>query len=105
MSSIPASGLGEDDLGDDLVVERGKLAATDVAPSEKPEIAELPRLGELPEPADAPLPTLPITERLVSLDAYRGLTMILMVSAGLQISRVVASFDKSPDLAHLKTPL
>ncbi len=48
--------------------------------------------------ADAP------PARLVSLDALRGLVMILMVSAGLQIGKVVKSFDASPELSKLKTP-
>ena len=44
-------------------------------------------------------------QRLVSLDAYRGLTMIQMASAGLRISEVVANFQRHPSLRHLKTPL
>src|SRR6185437_8532703 len=41
--------------------------------------------------------------RLVSLDAYRGLIMILMISAGLQIGRVVKNFDTTPGWHHLHT--
>ena len=95
------------------------LSASDVP---VPESLVAPRGDHAPGagPAPAPTPlrplehaytasTLPLdpagpTQRLVSLDAYRGLTMILMVSAGLQISKVVASFDASPDLRHLHTP-
>lgn len=47
----------------------------------------------------------PPTERLISLDAYRGLVMVLMVSAGLGIGRVVKNFDATPELRHLHTPL
>ena len=43
--------------------------------------------------------------RLVSLDAYRGLVMILMVSAGLRITEVVRGFASLPAWRHLKTPL
>ena len=41
------------------------------------------------EPAQPPL------KRLVSLDAYRGLVMVLMVSAGLNIPAVVRNFERS----------
>jgi predicted acyltransferase len=44
-------------------------------------------------------------QRLVSLDAYRGLVMVLMVSAGLGIPNVVRNFEQSPALRHLKTPI
>lgn len=47
----------------------------------------------------------PASKRLVSLDAYRGLVMVLMVSAGLQITDVVHNFEKTPELHSLKTPL
>ena len=46
------------------------------------------RAGEAPPAARA--------ERLVSLDAYRGLVMVLMVSAGLGIGRVVKNFAATP---------
>jgi predicted acyltransferase len=95
MSSIPASGA---DAGD-LVHRRGEVSETIAPPAERPSVTADPR------GLDAPLPALPATERLVSLDAYRGLVMVLMVSAGLRISQVVASFDQSPSLQHLKTPL
>ena len=51
----------------------------------------------------SPAPAVP--ERLVSLDAYRGLVMVLMVSAGLGIGRVVKNFDATPELRHLHTPI
>src|SRR3954470_10570256 len=37
----------------------------------------------------------PALKRLVSLDAYRGLVMVLMVSAGLNIPAVVRNFERS----------
>jgi predicted acyltransferase len=43
--------------------------------------------------------------RLVSLDAYRGLIMILMISAGLQIGQVVKLFDNTAGWRQLHTPL
>ena len=84
--------------------------------------ATLPRRGGFPAPPASPetglsadlrpdAPTLaeglkgPPAERLVSLDAYRGFVMVLMVSAGLYIPRVVKTFEETPELAHLKTPL
>jgi heparan-alpha-glucosaminide N-acetyltransferase len=39
----------------------------------------------------------PATERLMSLDAYRGLTMLLMASGGLAIGRLV---HNDPDFVH-----
>ena len=45
-------------------------------------------------PASAPPPVRP--ERLLSLDAYRGFVMLLMISAGLNIPKVAASFKESP---------
>src|SRR5437870_3072952 len=45
----------------------------------------------------------PATPRLLSLDAYRGAIMLLMVSAGLGIPTVAKSFTHSPiwqELAH-----
>jgi predicted acyltransferase len=45
------------------------------------------------------------TRRLVSIDAYRGLVMVLMVSAGLEIPHVVRNFSQSPGLEHLHTPI
>ena len=44
-------------------------------------------------------------QRLASLDAFRGLVMVLMVSAGLRIGDVVRNFERTPELQHLKTPL
>ena len=57
-------------------------------------------------PSQAVIPTAVVAqERLVSLDAYRGLVMVLMVSAGLGIPAVVRSMERNPEWAHLKTPL
>jgi predicted acyltransferase len=84
--------------------------------------ATLPRRGGPPAPSDPPgtglspdlrpdAPALaeelkgPAAERLVSLDAYRGLVMVLMVSAGLYIPRVVKTFEETPELRHLNTPV
>src|SRR5215210_5221969 len=36
-----------------------------------------------------------VPERLMSLDAYRGFVMLLMISAGLYMSRVAKSFPDS----------
>src|SRR5687767_7971736 len=92
MSSIPATDIESNRV----VIEPGASAESVAASVDRPE-----GNGTL---TPAPLPLLK-AERLVSLDAYRGLVMVLMISAGLQISRVVASFDQNPDLRHLKTPL
>ena len=54
--------------------------------------------GVTPAPLGGIVPT-----RLASLDAYRGLVMILMVSAGLYIGAVVHGFDETPGWQHLKT--
>src|SRR5947209_19193838 len=54
-------------------------------------------------PTIAELPLAP-PGRLVSLDAYRGLVMVLMLSAGLGIGRVVTGFDATPGWGQLKTP-
>ncbi|HEX3724806.1 MAG TPA: hypothetical protein VHV08_01125 [Pirellulales bacterium] len=47
----------------------------------------------LPAPAGALLPRPPVapSDRLVSLDAYRGLTMLAMASGGLALHRVASS--------------
>jgi heparan-alpha-glucosaminide N-acetyltransferase len=50
-----------------------------------------------PSTFDAPPPPLPPQKRLVSLDAYRGLVMIMMASAGLGLSTLAAqSFPNHP---------
>ena len=41
-------------------------------------------------------PPKPEPERLVSLDAYRGLVMLAMVSGGLGLTQVASHFEKSP---------
>jgi heparan-alpha-glucosaminide N-acetyltransferase len=43
--------------------------------------------------------------RLTSIDAYRGLVMVLMISAGLQIPEVVNNFRRIPGLQHLESPI
>jgi heparan-alpha-glucosaminide N-acetyltransferase len=60
-----------------------------------------PRITDAPElkteasrlPSERVLPRIPRTpERLMSLDAYRGFVMLLMISAGLYAARVAKSF-------------
>ena len=41
----------------------------------------------------------------MSLDAYRGLVMVLMVSAGLGIRRIVRNFERAPGDEGRATPL
>ncbi|HWE01827.1 MAG TPA: DUF5009 domain-containing protein [Tepidisphaeraceae bacterium] len=62
---------------------------------------------DLPAPASqrSSPTTTAAAGRLVSLDAYRGLIMLLMISAGLQIGAVVSRFDSTPGWSHLDTPL
>src|SRR6185503_1558147 len=43
-----------------------------------------------------PIEKRQIPERLMSLDAYRGFVMLLMISAGLYTARVAKSFPDSP---------
>jgi heparan-alpha-glucosaminide N-acetyltransferase len=59
---------------------------------------DAPNLGlrdspEMERPAIAKRPAVP--ERLMSLDAYRGFVMLLMISAGLYMSRVAKNFPDS----------
>ena len=70
-------------------------------------VAPEPAPAAAPAPVpDTPLAPIPLaTERLVSLDAYRGLVMVLMISAGLRIGQVVQTFDQTPELAGRKTAL
>jgi heparan-alpha-glucosaminide N-acetyltransferase len=49
--------------------------------------------------------TPPTQQRLVSMDAYRGLVMVLMVSAGLRIGDVVHNFQTLPGMATHETKL
>src|SRR5688572_24545834 len=59
--------------------------------------AEAPPSQRDVEPSQAVIPVAVVAqERLVSLDAYRGLVMVLMVSAGLGIGRVVKNFAATP---------
>src|SRR5690348_8386417 len=57
--------------------------------------------------ARAPIDVSPSSTavRLVSLDAFRGLVMVLMVSAGLRIGDVVKGFDRNPQWHHLHTSM
>src|SRR5687768_17049190 len=119
MSSIPTTGIEFDDEGDELALAR-RDASKDVPPSaeahpgaeadawrkpvetdtsSRPEPAPTPA----PDTPSSPLPLAAATERLVSLEAYRGLVMVLMVSAGLRITQVVRTFDQTPELQHRKT--
>jgi heparan-alpha-glucosaminide N-acetyltransferase len=66
-------------------------------------VAHRPGLAGAPTSGGAPSPTgataRPQTgappDRLASLDAYRGFVMLLMISAGLNISRVAVNFRES----------
>ena len=101
MSSIPAGGLEADDV---VLERRGPAAPTPIsAPVEEPRVPEHARVAEStePDPGSTPAPDAVKAERLVSLDAYRGLTMVLMISAGLRISQVVASAEKAGGPPHL----
>ncbi|HZK80342.1 MAG TPA: DUF5009 domain-containing protein, partial [Humisphaera sp.] len=64
---------------------------------------DLPAPSSMKTGAIAPPET--VFSRLVSLDAYRGIIMVLMISAGLQIGGVVKRFDSSPQWKHLHTPI
>ena len=52
----------------------------------------------------APASSVASNTRLASIDAYRGLVMLLMISAGLGIPEVVYNFRHIPGLANLETP-
>jgi len=69
------------------------------APGSAPSVVEM-----TPAPEPAPFATV-APQRLVSMDAYRGLVMVLMVSAGFGITRVVRNFEQTPGMEHLKTPV
>ena len=73
---------------------------TDTESSFAPPAPELQSAGTAPGDAPSVKPL-----RLISLDAFRGLVMLLMVSAGLSIPHVVNAFNHTPELQHLKTPL
>jgi predicted acyltransferase len=55
-----------------------------------------PPSRSLPQPASSTARTAEQPARLISLDAYRGFVMLLMISAGLNISRVALNFKESP---------
>jgi heparan-alpha-glucosaminide N-acetyltransferase len=115
MSSIPSTDVDfESDPEPGNVLARRdtvrELAPIELKPELKPEplerfdtTAPAPIPGPEPEIQHPMIPRP--TERLVSLDAYRGLVMVLMVSAGLRISQVVQTFDQTPELAGHKTAL
>lgn len=44
----------------------------------------------------------PVTARLLSLDAFRGFDMLLMISAGLHLNQVVALMKKTPQWASAR---
>lgn len=79
-----------------IIIEgpRATPESRDAAVSRPP--AASSRRSEAPTPAAV---------RLVSLDAFRGLVMVLMVSAGLRIGDVVKNFDRVPEWRHLHTSL
>jgi heparan-alpha-glucosaminide N-acetyltransferase len=65
---------------------------------------DIPLSYETPQPA-TPRPLPPVQARLVSLDAYRGLVMILMISAGLRFGTVIKNMDHTPGFGYLHTHL
>ena len=75
--------------------DKGKPAAA--SPTPVPLKAAVPA----PEKAEKPVKVVPkakvSTERLMSLDAYRGITMLLMASSGLEIGRLVY---RDPEFLH-----
>ena len=87
----PAGYLGADPFSSD--VPPGAAA-----PGLRPVPIGVPLAAPLAAPLKAP------SERLTSLDAYRGLVMVLMISAGLYTGAVVKGFDRTPGWEHLKTP-
>src|SRR5579862_5464273 len=62
-------------------------------------IAERPRTLEYAD-AKTAAPAAPAKQRLLSLDAYRGFVMVLMVSAGLGIPRVYSTLAKEGHLSE-----
>lgn len=65
---------------------------------------EVERTEAVPQPLKVePEPIAP-SRRLVSIDAYRGLVMVLMISAGLGIPQVVERFRQTPGMQHMVTP-
>jgi predicted acyltransferase len=124
MSSIPSTDVDVDAHEDpspsaDAAAPIPVLARREAVSGREPLVLELkpealerfektaPAPFREPEPLSEP-PVLHVpsaTERLVSLDAYRGLVMVLMVSAGLRITQVVQTFDQTPELQGRKTAL
>ena len=64
-----------------------------------------PQMGAAIIPARTEAPPEAPTRRLASIDAYRGLVMLLMVSEGLGIPEAVKSFHRIRGLAQLDTPV
>ncbi|HEX4792941.1 MAG TPA: hypothetical protein VH370_04065 [Humisphaera sp.] len=70
-----------------------------IALSKESAVAERPRAIEHADATTA-APAAPAKQRLVSLDAYRGFVMVLMVSAGLGIPRVYSALAKEGHLSE-----
>src|SRR2546423_8811878 len=71
--------------------------STDIAPSTSRSSHAFSSDQPAPQVATALVaePAQPALKRLVSLDAYRGLVMVLMVSSGLGIPQVLRIFERS----------
>ena len=80
-----------------------KLAASTLKVPPRVNSSDLPRIEGADVRTSAP-PARSLPARVVSLDAYRGLVMVLMISAGLQIGNVVSQFKVTPGWDHLNTP-
>jgi len=84
------------------------MSVIDVEPRIQVEREVLPRARRqeaLEYEAPPKISSPPPAQRLVSMDAYRGLVMVLMVSAGLNIGSVVRNFRTLPGMAAHETKL
>src|SRR5690242_16704906 len=82
------------------------MSVIDVAPPIEREVLPRARRQEVVEYETPPkVSSPPPAQRLVSMDAYRGLVMVLMVSAGLNIGQVVHNFRTLPGMAKHETRL
>ena len=82
------------------------MSVIDVAPPIERERLPRARRQEVVEYETPPkVSSPPPAQRLVSMDAYRGLVMVLMVSAGLNIGQVVHNFRTLPGMAKHETRL